>query len=329
MNIEDKTEFELFDAAFAEAVGDLPAADDGNTDTTPDKSDVTDGKEGGTDGKEGGTDALTSIDPAPTDDSSTDQPPDAGADSTDEPKLGGDAITDDVVTQSHGDYQRQTVELLQELVKKGTSPGESSAASHAKSPDISQAQEGGTDPEPFKLSDEQTALLKTYEEEWPEVAKAVALRTQMAVSEAVGALVKQLRTELAPVVAHYAKTQGNEHFGAIKAAHEDFDTLKTQVKEWIAKQPSGLRTAYQQIAKTGSAEDVVELFNIYKKANGIGVTPQQSSADARVTVVKTPAPEVQKAAASLTVVPGKRAVIPKGGIDADDFDAAWKEATSR
>lgn len=322
MDIENKTEFGLFDAAFAEAVGDLPAADDGDTDTTP-------GKSGVTDGKEGGTDALAGSDPTPTADPSTDEAPDEGADSTEESKPGGDAITDDVVTQSHGDYQRQTVELLQELVKKGTSPGESSAASQAKSPDISQVQEGGTDPEPFKLSDEQTALLKTYEEEWPEVAKAVALRTQMAVSEAMGALVKQLRTELAPVVAYYAKTQGNDHFGAIKAAHEDFDTLKTQVKEWIATQPPGLRMAYQQIAKTGSAEDVVELFNIYKKANGIGVTPQQSSADARVTVVKAPAPEVQKAAASLTVVPGKRAVIPKGSVDADDFDAAWREAIAR
>ncbi|MGH9893757.1 MAG: hypothetical protein ACREA0_17590, partial [bacterium] len=87
----------------------------------------------------------------------------------------------------------------------------------------------------------------------------------------------------------------------------------------------GLRTAYQQIAQTGSAEDVIGLFNIYKKTNGIGVTPKESSSDARVTVVTTPAPEVQRAAASLTVVPTKRAVVPKGSVDKENFDAAWAE----
>lgn len=319
-NETTNTDFELFDAAFAEATGDLPAA----AVETPAADPIVPEEPVAA---EPTTAAATVATLAPATDSAA-----TGGESTDLPaplEPAGTSAELATPEAAKHDYQKKTVDLLEQLVKRGTSPADAPAASSTASVDSSQAQDGGTDPEPFKLSDEQVKLLKTYEEEWPEVAKAAELRTQMAISQAVGALVTQLRQELTPVVQHYVKSQGSNHFGAIKAAHEDFDALKPQVKAWVAQQPAGLRAAYQQIATTGSAEDVIELFNTYKRTNGIGVTPKESSSDARVTVVTTPTAEVQKAAASLTVVPTKRAVIPKGGVDKDNFDAAWTEANAR
>ncbi|MGH7944627.1 MAG: hypothetical protein ACREF9_06435, partial [Opitutaceae bacterium] len=274
-NEQDKTEFELFDAAFAEATGDLPAAEAVAAVETPAPAEA----------------ATESVTPATAAEAvaavETPAPAEAATESVTPATAEAVAAVETPAPAADSDYQKQTVDLLEQLVKKGTSPVTSAAASSTGAADSSQAQDGGTDPEPFTLSDEQKALLKTYDEEWPEVARASELRTQMAIGEAVGALVKQLRQELAPVVQHYVKTQGDGHFSAIKTAHEDFDALKPQVQEWISKQPTGLRTAYQQIAQTGSAEDVIGLFNIYKKTNGIGVTPKESSSDARVTVVTT------------------------------------------
>lgn len=327
----DKTEFELFDAAFSEATSESPAADVEMPAAEPVKEPPATAAEAAS-AAESATPTPETITPAPE---ATVTPPAVPTTAAEAATAAEASVTPPAAAETTkaepaapNDYQKQTVDLLEKLVQKGTSPDDSSAAS-VKASGITRDQDLPSDPEPFKLSAEQVTLLETFDKEWPEVSSAVALRTQTAIGQAVGALVQQLRTELTPVLAHYAQTAGSMHFGAIKTAHEDFDTLKPQLLTWIDKQPTGLRAAYQEIARNGAAEDVIELVNLYKKASGIGVMPKEPSSDTRVTVVKTPTPEVQRAAASLTVVPGKRAVIPKGAVDPDDFDGAWQEANSR
>lgn len=313
---QNETDFDLFDHAFDEAVKDLPAATASEVEKDKDVAAPDSGKDAAVAAE--GRDAPASAD----------EPPAAATTTTTtdgEVKDETPAEAEDPATPAP-DYARQTVDLLDQLVKKGTSPAPADAASDKAQPAVTSQDRGGAEPEPFTA--EQTALLTTFDEEFPEVSRAVALRTEKAVQTAVGALMRQLRSELAPMVTYYVQTAGDSHMGTIRGAHTDFDTLTPKVLEWIGKQPAGLRNAYTAITKDGSAEDVIALFNTYKKANGFTSQPQEPSTEASVTTVKKPAAEVQKAAASLAVIPGQRAVVPKGGVDKNDFHAAWGEATA-
>lgn len=222
------------------------------------------------------------------------------------------------------DYAKRTVELLETLAQKATSPAQSPVAPATTAADTSQIPTGDSGAE--FLTVEEQALVTEYEKEWPEVSIAEELKTRKMIAEGVQALINQLRIELQPLVQGYQRTSASSHLQEIHEGHADFDIVRPAVETWIEQQPTGLKAVYTKIKDSGSSQDVIELVSLYKQLHG--VTPQSSSANPGPTPVKDTKP-VKRAAASLAVVDGTRSTVsPKGDGGKDDFDGTWDQITA-
>ncbi|QLI49418.1 hypothetical protein vBPaeMUSP18_14 [Pseudomonas phage vB_PaeM_USP_18] len=114
---------------------------------------------------------------------------------------------------------------------------------------------------------------------------------------------------LEPIQAKQATDAATSHYDAIYAAHPDADSIaeSKELADWIASQPSFVRSAYEQVFTNGSTTDVIELFDRFKQATGA----TQPATDPAKGDVKAKAKEaIDKAAAavpaSLSDFPGGR-----------------------
>jgi len=100
--------------------------------------------------------------------------------------------------------------------------------------------------------------LKSLMEDYPDIAKPLISKINSLENQLNNTTQTQEQREEERVMA--------EHVAAIKAAHPDLDEVRTSddFQGWMSRQSN----FYQRIAEEGSAEDVVELLNSYKKAVG-------------------------------------------------------------
>jgi len=109
------------------------------------------------------------------------------------------------------------------------------------------------------------------------------------------------------------------HFDAIAEKHPDFSEIveSGKLEAWINAQPAFLREGLQRVAQSGSASEVIEMFDSYKRVN----TPSPQSKPK-----PKPTPSASRRAQDLLAVPGSSGGPPKDGPAKEDFDAAWEEA---
>ena len=186
--------------------------------------------------------------------------------------------------------QRQ-LEALQAQAQQRADAGEAPTKTDNQLAAAQAAIDAGIDPGIFGDFSEE-ALAKG-------IATLVAAQVQSEVSKA-----------LAPVKAKEADQVRQAHYDAIYAAHPDADSIaeSKELAEWIASQPSFVRSAYEQVFQAGTTQDVIELFDRFKQATG--ATPQQGQAStpealraaAKAAIDKAPA----AMPASLTDFPGGR-----------------------
>ena len=173
------------------------------------------------------------------------------------------------------------------------------------------------------LSEADKKALETYDSEWSEVSAAEQIRTKAAVSMAVAQLRKEFGTALAPIVASVQRSQTTSLRAQVLAAHPDLDTYIEPVKQWVSEQPTIVRGAYENVVKKGSAEDIIELLNLYK-ASGVPRAEPPPTAS-------TPAPNAasvrrQAAAKATAAVTTAQRGKPALGPDGQDFESALAEA---
>ena len=192
------------------------------------------------------------------------------------------------------------------------------------------------EPEPEVLSAEEAAELAELEKEWPDIFKAVQLREKKSHEATVKAVVKEItqilstfREGLAPLMEKHVSSEIEAHRTAILNTHKDFEELKPSVKKWISEQPEYLKKSYQEVYDEGSTQDVIDLWSRYKKETGVAAnTPAPTRT---LSAPKAPAidPDREDKAAALEPVTSKRTTpAPDAkGIDKDDYDAAFEEAT--
>lgn len=194
-------------------------------------------------------------------------------------------------------------------------------------------------PEPEKLltrddflDEAAAATVKKFETEWPEEYQAVQQLVQAELRAAIGNsfsnYTKQLNGVLAPLLGSVQKAEVNTYRGAVTAAHPDAFDIAPKVAEWIETQPSFVRAAYKHAYEKGTAQEAIELLNLYKTATGsTGAAPATPASSAAQEPPK-PKPEVnRKAAKALAAVPAAQRPKPTGGADILDFDSAFAEAT--
>lgn len=138
--------------------------------------------------------------------------------------------------------------------------------------------------------------------------EALAAGIQKLVDMQVTAKVEALVGEaLAPFKEKAAVEQANSHLDAIYQAHPDADSIveSREMADWIGGQPSFVQQAMQNVLQQGSTQEVIELFDQFKKATGEtqdADTPSKQDVKAAAKqVIANSKPDVP---ASLTDMPG-------------------------
>ena len=113
------------------------------------------------------------------------------------------------------------------------------------------------------------------------IAKGVATLVEQRAAALVDA---KLKEALAPLQRERAQSQADAHYRAIYAAHKDADELveSDEFKKWMAAQPTFARSGIEHALKAGGANQVIEVFSMFKAANGKGVKPSAAAAAAQV-----------------------------------------------
>ncbi len=147
---------------------------------------------------------------------------------------------------------------------------------------------------PATQTPEEIAAEAQYRKDWPEhAAREDRLRAQLdEVKGLLATTTTALTEQLAPITNQIAVSAEEKHYNAIYAAHADADKIVPDVQKWIAEQPKFLQPQFNKVLSDGSAAEVVELFDTYKKTIA---TPDTTKADtlkadteARLLRMKTP-----------------------------------------
>lgn len=174
-------------------------------------------------------------------------------------------------------------------------------------------------PEPELYTAEDKTFLDTYEKDWSDVSRGEALKRRAEYQQ----LVSHIYGELAKVIQPLRETVGviaeRTHLSDIKAAVPDYsDDMRSQVLDWVDRQPAYLKSAYEQVVTGGSPEEVQDLINRW-------------SAETKAAPAAAPAPaQVQatrQAAAALAPVSTKRSA-PPATDDMGNFDSAFAKFAS-
>lgn len=204
---------------------------------------------------------------------------------------------------------------------------------------------------PALSAEEQTAL-EQYHTDYPDVARGEAIQRSIEYKQLVAHIFGQLQPQIAALQDRLPAVEDNVQLRDLKELIPDYEVVREPVIEWVGKQPSYLKTAYEQVTSKGTPEEIADLVARFKKETSWAapaaaapatqpvVTPAAAPAAAPAATVKpaaaTPAPAANAAlpaaaaaaAASLKPVKTGRTE-PASGQDPNDFDSAWKEITAQ
>lgn len=175
--------------------------------------------------------------------------------------------------------------------------------------------------EPATQTPEEIAAEAQYRKDWPEhAAREDRLRAQLdEVKGLLATTTTALKEQIAPIANQIATSAEERHYNAIYAAHPDADKIVPEVQKWVAEQPKFLQPQYTKILSEGSAADVIELFDTYKKTVAPATTDDAAAAQADAEKVRTDnAARLQRMKTPTSV---RTSVTAEE--DADDFDSAF------
>lgn len=121
---------------------------------------------------------------------------------------------------------------------------------------------------------------------------------------------------LGPLV---ASLEAERHKTAVASAHPDFEAVASDpdLLAWIEEQPAFIASSLSRVVETGTAEEVIELLDRYKKDRG------KQQAAAREEKSRAGA---ERRAREAAAVKSRSAGPPREKQAAQDFESAWIEA---
>lgn len=196
------------------------------------------------------------------------------------------------------------------------------------------------------LSPEDKETLEQYEDAFDIVSKAEGIKRKAElgrlsqrldqIKEEIRAEMKSeissIRGELTPVTKKFEADDLEAHFDSIGAVHSDYKTYQdggeghVDLMTWVESKPKYLQPALLNTIQKGSAEEVVDLLNDFKRENNIPLTSPQTETTSNV-VTMTPRKAEKKAA--LATVTTRRGAVSTGYQAADDFEGAFEEAVHK
>lgn len=309
---QDTTDVNDFDAAFNDAFGE--SNDDVAHDSGTRQTDATDDQ---------------------TDDQADDAAEGDKTDATDD-QTGGAAEGDKPDDAAEGDKPAApVVKQPDQIDPKFLAQAIAEAQAQREQEQKSKEQEPAKEEKPLTrtdfLDEAGAAAIKKFETEWPDEYAAIQQLMQAelraALANSFSGYTKQLNSVLAPLMGSVQKVEVNTYKGAVTAAHPDAFEIAPKVAEWIETQPAIVRSAYKQVYEKGTAQEAIELLNLYKQATGsTGAAPATPASSAAQEPPKPKPVADKKAVAALAAVPAAQRAKPNGGADVLDFDAAFAEA---
>jgi hypothetical protein len=175
--------------------------------------------------------------------------------------------------------------------------------------------------QPLYTKDEQ-ALLDAHREQWGVVSKGEELIRRAEYQFLVKHIFEQIDSKYGPVRDYIESRTPRDQLTDIKGLVPDYEKVRDAAIEWAGKQPSIVKSAYDRVIKEGSAAEVAEMIESYRKA-----TAQPAAATPALTVVPAKTPEQIAAVAALKPVQSNRTE-PATPLDPSNFDDSFREFAS-
>jgi hypothetical protein len=169
------------------------------------------------------------------------------------------------------------------------------------------------------------AELAKFFKEYPDlegpISKVAEKMATKIFDDKVGNKIETLETSQAAAQETAEQEADRIHMEKINAAHPDWETIYNSgaIKTWISKQPGYLQPRLNEIIKSGSAREVIDMFDSYKRAAGKGNETKTNSTEAEL--------KKKEKAKALEVVPASTGgpIVGEKKIAKDDFDGSWDE----
>lgn len=170
-------------------------------------------------------------------------------------------------------------------------------------------------------ADEDDSVLSEFIEEFPTLEKPIRLMAAKIAREIVEKEVGEIKPTISQVQETVESQAVEEHLGKITEAHSDWRKIYDSgaLNTWITNQPKFMQPGLHRVVDEGSAEDIIELFDTYKKSTG----QLKSTVNREGKSSKQKAKELEAVTHSSSGPPKD-----KKKAAANDFDGAWNEALS-
>jgi len=180
------------------------------------------------------------------------------------------------------------------------------------------------------FTEEETVLLDSVNANFPEIRTLLDSVKRVTIAQVENkfmAKIAELETKLsqsfAPAI-NVAQTVAHDRFmTAVLGAHSDAGELLPKVEEWVKTQPEFLQDSYNAVLDKGTAAQTIKLYDIFKKETGSAqVPPLPPPEDAEAKATKERKLRSQEGVRT-------RQVAQKGGIDENDFEGAFRAASTK
>ena len=157
-----------------------------------------------------------------------------------------------------------------------------------------------------------------------EIQKEIEERVQAIKDELLGKIDAQ-KAAIEPLINSLSGVEEVTHFSTITDKHPDFETFVVDgsLEKWITEKPKYLQPALARVYNTGTAEEVVELLNDFKKENNLTAASLEKGSMSEIEAART-AKEKKKQV--LRSVVTRKGPVNVAHAVAEDFDSAFDEA---
>lgn len=182
--------------------------------------------------------------------------------------------------------------------------------------------------ERVKAQEKSAAEWESFKKDWAEPA-AMMEKMYAGIMTSIPQMIQAaIKEAIAPIQQQTALTAEDRFKQTITAKHADaFEVIGNgAVDKWIETLPSFQRAAATAVLEKGSAEEVIELLDLFRGATPAPAAPPAKTAEELAAEQKAEA-DKQKKKSALQAVPDKRST-STGQPDPTDFDSAFKQAVA-
>jgi hypothetical protein len=256
--------------------------------------------------------ALAAETPAADETPAVDEPPPADETSSAESTEESDESTEESDEQDEAPPAQAKLsddELLDRFARIVKEKEPPAAETHQVPPDQQQQS---------YYNDEEVKFLQEFEKEWPDIARADALKRRAEYRDVVGYVFQEVAKEFMPIMDMVRTLSERTHLNDLHATVNDYDDVRDKVIDWVGKQPAYLQAAYNHVIKQGTVDEVADLIDRYRQASGASTRAAPATKRSETELPTA----TKQAAAALAPVSSKRSAVI-AGQDPNDFESAF------